>query len=164
MSEQPTIAEVNALVKERKAEGRPLSLLAGDRWLPRDVARLCHDAGWIGFARLYVMVAIVGAESAYYDEAVGGPNQDGSSDYGLFQLNSSYTYGMTAAEFKAAAFDPPRAVVLARRKYVDAGYSFQPWYAGPDGNGSYARFLVKAIHGCCNYAKQRESPPLALVH
>jgi len=146
--------EFHALQRELE---RPRSLLAGRQMKQREVALLCHDAKWTGLRPLIVMVAIVGAESLYFTEAVGGPNPNGSFDYGAFQLNGSHAagLGMSEAEFKAMAFDPVQAVLFARKLYVSASYSFRPWYAGPDGNKSYEKFMEKAINGVCNMEKER---------
>ena len=153
MSDYPlSKSEFHTLQRELE---RPRSLLAGRQMKQREVALLCHNAKWTGLRPLIVMVAIVGAESLYFTEAVGGPNPNGSYDYGAFQLNGSHAPGlyMSDDEFKAMAFDPAQAVVFARKLYVAASYSFRPWYAHT--NGSYEKFMEKAINGVCNSEKER---------
>ncbi len=142
-----------------RLEGK-LGLLAGRQMLPREVAKLCHDNGWHSYDRLVTMVAIVGAESLRFTEAVGGPNSNGSSDWGIFQLNSDHaqTLGMDEERFKAIAFNPVEAVKYARALYVwgsilpdsSEAYTFRPWYAGPDGNKSYEKHLPGALTGVAN--------------
>lgn len=160
MSDYPlSKSEFHALQKELE---RPRTLLAGRQMKQREVALLCHAAGWTGLRRLVEMVATAGGESLYFTEAVGGPNADGTYDLGYLQLNEIHAkaLGMTAAEFRAMAFDPVRATAFGRKLYVNAGYSFRPWYAFT--NGSYEKFLEKAINGACNMEKERLG--YALVH
>jgi uncharacterized protein YegP (UPF0339 family) len=129
----------------------PDSLLAGNPWLPREIARLLHEAGWAD-EKLIVMLAIVRAESALYDGAVGGPNPDGSMDYGLCQINSkhmSYFGFKNQDDFKAACFDAPTNIKFARSLYVGANYTFGPWSAYH--NESYLKFMRMAILGVANY-------------
>jgi hypothetical protein len=129
-----------------------MGTLAGKKWLPRDVAQLLHDNGWAD-DHLVDMVATIGGESAYYEEAVGDPHPDGTIDMGLFQLNTIHaqSWSMDAAEFKAMAFDPSKAVKYARQLWMDAGKQgnpFQPWAAHE--NGSYKSFMKQAIVGNAN--------------
>ena len=130
-----------------------MGTLAGKKWLPRDVAALLHDNGWAD-DHLVDMIATIGAESDFFDEAVGDPHPDGTIDKGLFQLNSIHApdWSMDDAEFTAMAFDPTKAVKYARELWLDAGKQFgnpfEPWAAHT--NGSYKTFMKQAIVGNAN--------------
>lgn len=140
----------------------PEGVLAGDLLLPREVAKLLYENNWRDVDRLIDLTATVYAESAGYTEAVGGPNPNGTYDFGLFQLNSAHAGSMSQAEFKALAFDPARAAVFARKLYVNANYTLRPWYGYT--NGSYKRHLPKAIVGVANMlAERREITPVPLA-
>lgn len=140
----------------------PEGVLAGDLLLPREVAALLYGVKFTDVDKLIDMTATTFGESAGYTEAVGPVNSNGTQDFGLFQLNSGHVGSMTMAEFTAMAFDPVRAVVFARKLYVNAGYSLRPWYAYT--NGTYKRHLPKAITGVANMiAEQRALTPVPLV-
>lgn len=131
-----------------------MGILKGDRWLPRDVAKLCKEEGWHDVDNLALFVATVGGESAYYSEAISSVNRDGTYDFGLFQLNSGHavSWGMTSEEFRKMAYDPVEAVKYARKLW-DAdkkagGTGFSPWYAYA--NGGYEHWLKQAIAGVAN--------------
>lgn len=58
---------------------------------PQEAAGAMRDAGWP--RELWpVMVAIAKAESGLRIDAVGGPNSNGTYDYGLLQINSVHKY------------------------------------------------------------------------
>lgn len=58
---------------------------------PQEAAGAMRDAGWP--RELWpVMVAIAKAESGLRIDAVGGPNSNGTYDYGLLQINSVHRY------------------------------------------------------------------------
>jgi cell wall-associated NlpC family hydrolase len=57
----------------------------------RDVAALVKQAGFPSGDQA-TMVAIAKAESGFRVEARGGPNRNGTYDYGLFQINSVHKY------------------------------------------------------------------------
>jgi len=131
-----------------------MGVLKGKQWLPRDVALLCYKHGWTEPRNLALMVATVGGESDYFDEAEGDPHEDGTIDLGLFQLNSIHAenWNMTAEQFKEMAFNPAQAVIYARKLWNDAransGDPFKPWYAYS--NGGYKRHLKGAVVGVAN--------------
>jgi hypothetical protein len=146
--------------------------------LPRDAARLLYDNGWLNVENLCKMLCTVFAESSlwshawhYNDPKDGG---DGSTDWGIFQLNDGNHGGkspvsgpdglprpiaggvktLAAVEaFAKVACDPEQAVLKARALYDDRG--FQPWAAynsgawkkyGPD--ATYAiRNMLHVING-----------------
>lgn len=128
--------------------------LNGTQWLPRDVARLLYDHGWREPQNLVLMVATIGGESDYYDQAVGDRHADGTIDLGMFQLSSIHAkeLGLNEEQFTAKAFDPEWAAVFARTLWnkdkQNGGTGFGPWYAYS--NESYKRHLKGAIVGVAN--------------
>lgn len=130
--------------------------LAGQRLLPRDIADLLYVAGWADVLRLPVMVAVCQQESQFWTEAVGGPNPDGSFDYGFAQINSAHwqLFGYQSPDaFKQACFDPPTCAKFARKLYVSAGNKFTPWVAFT--SGAYEKYLGNAVVGVANMAAAR---------
>ena len=77
-------------------------------------------AGFLG-ADLNTANAIAGAESKYNTTAVGGPNKDGTYDYGLMQINS--IHNPTAAQKTDGAAN----ALMAYQIYQAAGNKFTPW-------------------------------------
>jgi hypothetical protein len=127
--------------------------LAGRRWLPRELAKLLWDNGWRD-KNLIEMIATLLQESEGYQEAVGGPNPNGSYDYGIFQLNSA-----NPRVSKELAFDPYRAVKIARDLFLERG--FQPWYGHTTGRYKEKDYLQRAIDGVRNYWRVRYGYPIA---
>lgn len=130
--------------------------LAGQRLLPRDAADLLYVAGWADVLRLPVMVAVCQQESQFWTEAIGGPNPDGTYDYGFAQINSTHwqKFGYSSQQvFKDACFDPPTCARFARKLYVDAGNKFTPWVAYT--SGAYQQFLGNAVIGVANMSAAR---------
>ena len=128
-----------------------MTSLSGNVWLPREVARLGNDEGWRDF-RLAEFVAIVRAESSFYEHAVGGPNSDGSMDYGLCQINSKHfqKFGYKNDEdFKNACFDAVMNVGFARTLYHDANYTFHPWAAYT--SERYLKYIRTGILAVANF-------------
>lgn len=126
--------------------------------LPRDAARLLYDHGWVNTLNLPKMLATIIAESDlfthawhYNDPHPSDPKLkpgDGSTDWGIFQLNDGNKGGLrpdtdangmpqpvpggskSVAEVRAFAMtacDPAKAVLVARDLYDRRG--FQPWAA-----------------------------------
>lgn len=92
--------------------------------------------GWAS-RDLATAVAIVMTENQSLDaDAVGGPNKDGTHDYGLWQINEIHKPS------QAQKFNFVENTKLARKIYVDAGKSFKPWATYKD--GSYGANVPKA--------------------
>jgi len=123
--------------------------LEGKRWLPRDIAKLLWDAGWLNAQNLAIMVAVTLAESAGFEEA-WNLNADGSHDWGLFQLNDQKKTGQALEDFKAKALDPAQAVLIARELYDNR--QFQPWAAYK--NQSYKQFLPSGCYAVMNMLRE----------
>jgi hypothetical protein len=98
------------------------------------VAGLAYAAGWRG-DDLKVAVAIARAESGWNAKATNR-NADGSTDYGLFQINSVHEAILAGGNWA----DPAANAVMAHQVWLEAGGSFSPWVTFWD--GSYLHFLA----------------------
>lgn len=131
--------------------------LQGREWRPREVVLLLYNAGWTHVNNLCLMTATVGAESAFYEQAYHW-NDDGTTDWGLFELNDGIKGGKEPGpggtvldqkqkEFRDKAWNPLQAVIVARQLYNDRG--FQPWAAY--NSGRYKEYMPQACIGVCNF-------------
>lgn len=100
------------------------------------VAAVAYAAGWRG-DDLKIAVAIARAESDWNAKATNR-NGDGSTDYGLFQINSVHAAILAGGNWA----DPAANAVMAHQVWLEAGGSFSPWVTFWD--GSYLRFLADA--------------------
>lgn len=98
----------------------------------KHVASVARVAGWSG-GDLVTAVAIAYAESGWDDTARGGPNSNGTYDYGLWQINDIHK--PTQTEKTNSVANGQRAY----RIYKEAGNSFKPWATYND--GKYKRHL-----------------------
>lgn len=98
----------------------------------KHVASVARVAGWSG-GDLVTAVAIAYAESGWDDTARGGPNSNGTYDYGLWQINDIHK--PTQTEKTNSVANGQRAY----RIYKEAGNSFKPWATYND--GTYKRHL-----------------------
>lgn len=122
--------------------------LAGTQLRYRDVYGLARSAGWREPSAI-IAVAVCAAESARYTEAYNPDNPDGSTDYGLYQINSVH-FGQTLGGVlvtKEACLDPARCSKIAHAIYQSQGW--RPWVAYT--NGRYHDFLDDACKGQVNY-------------
>jgi hypothetical protein len=106
---------------------------------PSQVAAAAHVGGFTGKDQIVTATAIALAESGGKTDAKGGPNSNGTYDWGLFQIND--VHKPTDAE----KTDP---LANARRAYaiwVQAGHSFKPW--STYNSGSYKKQLTDALLG-----------------
>lgn len=131
--------------------------LFGRLWIPRDVHALLYRNKWTEPLNMVRMVATVAAESSLYEGAVGTPNEDGTQDLGLFQINSSHwkDFGFASeADYAAACLSAERAAPLARRLFDEdrkrGGSGFTPWVAY--GKPRWFDALPQASRGLCNFA------------
>jgi hypothetical protein len=132
--------------------------LGGDPRLEyRAVVKLLYEMGWHDADKLLQMACTVEAESGCYPHAwhwnspaEGG---NGSTDWGLFQLNDGNTGGkppqlasngdpIAETQFQVYALDPVRAAIKARDLYDARG--FQPWY-GYSKWRNYAPTMTRAL-------------------
>ena len=116
----------------------PVEVADGGRTLDsREIARLAANAGFAG-EDLAVAVAVAFAESGG-DVSVTNTNNNGSTDYGLWQINSVH---------EESGFDPSRYAdpnynaMWAYRIYEAAGKRWDPWVAYT--NGAYREPLAEA--------------------
>lgn len=79
-------------------------------------------------------VAIALAESGGRASAVNQSNRNGSSDYGLFQINSVHKDLLARYDWR----DPNQNAIMAYEIYKGAGYKWTPWAAF--NSGSYRKF------------------------
>ena len=131
--------------------------LQGREWRPREIVLLLYNAGWTHVNNLCIMTAVVGAESAYYEHAYHW-NEDGTTDWGLFQLNDGLRGYSEPGEggivsdpkqkaFRDLAWNSVTAVVKARELYTER--KFQPWAAY--NSGRYKECMPRACTGVANF-------------
>ena len=93
---------------------------------PEQIADFAAEAGF-GRDELAVAVAVALAESGGDVDAVNDQNSNGTTDYGLWQINSVHAQ---AGWFETSeAFEPLYNAQAARRIYMNAGSSWTPWVA-----------------------------------
>jgi hypothetical protein len=100
-----------------------------------EVAAYVHAAGFAG-NDLVIALAVAYAESGWQYSAKGGPNNNGTYDWGLFQIND--VHKPTANE----KTNPLANAKAAHRVYAAAGNSFTPWATYK--SGAYKGHLVPA--------------------
>ncbi len=105
----------------------------------RQVATVAFKAGFRGQA-LVTAVAVAHAESGW-NAGVTNLNSNGSTDYGLFEINSVHADLLARGPWA----DPQRNADDAFQIWSDAGQSFSPWVTFWD--GSYQKFLSVAQGG-----------------
>jgi hypothetical protein len=86
-----------------------------------------------------IFVAIALAESGGETGVTGGPNSNGTYDYGLWQINSSHKDLLDT--YKPWS-DPHNNFNMAVILYTDAGHKFTPWSSY--NSGVYATHLAAA--------------------
>lgn len=119
--------------------------LKGHQLQPREIAKLCYEAGWQDAQVLAVAVSVCLAESQGYDHALN-VNPDGSRDRGIWQLNDVHK-----AITDAIAYDPARATTAAFRLYAARQSSFYDWAAYTSGVFLHDSYLGRACVGVANY-------------
>lgn len=127
----------------------------GRHLLPREIARLCFDAGWTHADNLLIAVAVCIAEGNGYERALN-VNTNGSRDRGIWQIND-YAHPTVSDE---AAFSPVRATLVARGIYMARGSSFRAWAAYTNGAWKGPRALGYAFDGVANMLRERHGYPV----
>jgi cell wall-associated NlpC family hydrolase len=97
------------------------------------------------------MVAICRAESGYRVDAIGGPNSNGTYDYGLFQINSVHGYD-TRKLTSDAAYN-----TQAAKKIYD-GQGLRAWAVY--NSGKYQQYMNEARQGVAQAANVNGNPSL----
>jgi Lysozyme like domain len=101
---------------------------------PSQLNKLADQAGWHSVGERNVAVAIARAESGGNPDARGGPNSNGTYDWGLWQINDVHH------PTDAQKHDPAANAALAYRIYLDAGKKFTPW--STYNSGSYKKYVT----------------------
>lgn len=135
----------------------------------REVIKLLYAAGWHDADKLLQMACTVDAESGCYPHAwhwnspaEGG---NGSTDWGLFQLNDANAGGVApalatngdpiaATEYQKHALDPTDAAVTARSIYNQRG--FQPWF----GYAKWRNYAPAMTRALANWLRDKYGIPL----
>lgn len=128
----------------------------------RDAVKLLYESGWKDADKLLQMACTVMAESGCYphawhwnDPAQGG---DGSTDWGLFQLNDGAAGGkapqlasngdpIAVTDFQKNALDPALAGQDARKLYEARG--FEPW----NGYAKWKNYAPAMTRALCNWLR-----------
>ena len=102
------------------------------------IATAMRKAGWPESA-IPIGVAIAFAESGGNPKAVNHANRNGSSDYGLFQINSVHGSLLKQGDWR----DPVDNAKMALKVYRDAGNKWTPW--ATYNHGSYKKFYKPGV-------------------
>lgn len=99
-------------------------------------AQIAQYARQVGFpeSQIPTAVAIAMAESSGRANAVNNANSNGSSDYGLMQINSIHSNLLSQYDWK----DPLQNMQMAYQIWKDAGGKWTPW--STYNNGAYQQF------------------------
>ena len=100
-----------------------------------DIGRAMVKAGWPA-ETIAVGIGVAMAESGGDPTIRGGPNSNGTYDYGLFQINS--IHNPTAQDWA----DPVVNARMALKVYRDAGNKWVPWTTYK--NRSHQKYMVEA--------------------
>jgi hypothetical protein len=101
---------------------------------------------------LAVALAVARAESGLNPQATNR-NTNGSTDYGLFQINSVHSDLLAAGDWS----DPDDNAAMAYQVWKRAGGSFSPWVTF--WNGSYEQYLGQDAPGCAASASDPGDGP-----
>lgn len=122
--------------------------------LPRELALLCYNAGWIDAQKLLEAVSVIIAESNGYverrgpvhtDGTIGNP--DGSIDRGLWAINDKAHKDVP----DAACDSPVIATMFARKLYLDSGW--RSWSSFANGQYKGAHAMGYAFDGVANFLR-----------
>jgi cell wall-associated NlpC family hydrolase len=114
------------------------------------VAALVKQAGFPS-ADQATMVAICRAESGYRVDAIGGPNSNGTYDYGLFQINSVHGY-----DTRKLTSDATFNTQAAKRIYDGQGLRAWSVYT----SGKYQQYMNEARQAVAQAAGVNGNPSL----
>lgn len=95
---------------------------------PTQIAKVASDAGFPA-TELPTAVAVAYAESGGNPQAKGGPNKNGSYDYGLFQINSVHSQLLSSGDWA----DPAANARMAYQVWKGSGWKAWSTY----NNGRY---------------------------
>lgn len=114
--------------------------MATETFHPGQVAALAHIGGWTGKDQIVTATAVALAESGGR-MVQGRKNSDGSTDWGIWQINDK-AHPDKIARAKKSPIDNAH---VAYEIYVAAGHSFTPWSVYK--SGSYKAHLMDAELG-----------------
>lgn len=140
-----TALVVNATLACAPSSYCPGSGLPAGSFTGSALAQAANAAAGFTGQDLVIMTAIDGAESGYVPTATHR-NSNGSTDYGLAQINSVHA-GILASGPWA---DPYANARMARQVWAEAGGSWRPW--ATYNSGSYLKFMPKAGPGIVTVA------------
>ena len=100
------------------------ALLAGTQLTPHEVATLLREAGFPS-SEIGPMVCTAKYESDFYEKAENH-NSNGTTDYGLFQINSIHLHDAACPHDAAALYDPVANTKCALGVYKSQGIN--AWY------------------------------------
>lgn len=118
---------------------------ATDKLSAAQIAWYAQQAGFTG-KDVTTAVAVALAESGGRINAKGGPNSNGSYDYGLWQINEKAHPDLITADAQwwVAGFNAQ----MAFKVYSAAGNSFRPWSTFT--SGAYLTHVPEAMLGAAN--------------
>lgn len=118
---QDQAPELPALVQGEEA---PLEHLRG---VPAEYVGPIHDAAAAEGVPLAYFVRLLEAESSFDPAAIGGPNADGSKDYGIAQFNGRYLDYFASRYGPLDPMDPFQAIPAAARYLADLYRASGSW-------------------------------------
>lgn len=129
----------------------------GRHLLPREVALLCYQAGWIDAQKLLEAVSVCIAESNAYEHRTN-VNKDGSIDRGIWALNDKAFPNIS----DDVAFNAAKATKMARQIYIGRNNTFSAWAAY--NNGQYKdptrNAMIYAFDGISNMLRLKNGYPI----
>ena len=117
------------------------------------IATAMRKAGWPESA-IPIGVAIAFAESGGNPKAVNHANRNGSSDYGLFQINTVHGSLLKQGDWR----DPVDNAKMALKVYRDAGNKWTPW--STYNHGSYKKFYKPGVKYGAAELTERSTDPI----
>lgn len=127
----------------------------GKGFLPREIAKLCYQAGWTDAKRLVVAISVCIAESNGYEKRQN-VNPDGSIDRGIWQINDKAFPNVS----DAVAYDAVKATRFARQIYVGRNNMFTAWSAFNNGQYKGQRAMGYAFDGVANFLRLENGFPV----
>lgn len=120
--------------------------LLGTQVQPRRIAQLAYAAGWTDATQLATAVAVCLAESQGFDRAIN-KNPDGSSDRGMWQLNTIHDWISDAT-----AYDPVKATAAAHKLWGSSGWN--AWAAHKSGVFLHDAYTGRASLAVANFLSE----------
>lgn len=129
-------------------------VMKGPHIQPREIARLCYQAGWTDADRLLIAVSVCLGEGNGYTHA-RHTNDDGSIDRGLWQINTIH-HDISDDDCD----DPVKATAYARKLYEGHSNTFAPWAAFTGGAYRGPRAMGYAFDGVANFLRVKHGFPV----